>query len=139
MKKILGNVSKIYNIVHDKSIMDEKQGWCKGSKTFFVEIQKELLEVEEVLYKNKKCYLEDELGDVFWDYLNLLKNLESEKMIEMEKVFERCAQKYSQRITNCKNGIDWDETKNTQKEVLKKEQQKFDLTTESKISEKNII
>lgn len=116
------NIEKIYKLVEDKAVIDQNTDWCQGSSTLFAEIRKELDEAESELNDNRKCYLEDELGDILWDYLNLLKNLELEDKIEANKVFERCAKKYTERLKGIKNGHSWDIVKNKQKEELKKEQ-----------------
>lgn len=39
----------------------------------------------EEIPKSRQCYLEDELGDVLWDYLNILTALEKEQGIESGK------------------------------------------------------
>lgn len=121
-KQLLHKFSEILTLVHDKAVIDESENWCKGSSTYFDEIKKELDEVHEELIKNRNVYLEDELGDVLWDYLNLLKNLEKEGKIELENVFERCNKKYSERLIGRKNGELWNDIKKKQKEELEKEQ-----------------
>jgi NTP pyrophosphatase (non-canonical NTP hydrolase) len=42
--------------------------------------------------------LEDELGDVFWDYICLLESLEQNGKIQKDKVFKRCWRKFSERL-----------------------------------------
>lgn len=124
-KNLQNNLQKILALVHDKAVIDQNENWCQGSSTYFEEIHKELDEAKAELGENRKCYLEDELGDVLWDYLNLLKNLEIENKIEIEKVFERCTKKYSERLMGRKNGKSWNDTKESQKRELKKEQEAF--------------
>lgn len=124
-KKISGNLNDIIQLIHDKAVIDQNENWCQGSSTYFAEIRKELDEAETELGENKKCYLEDELGDVLWDYLNLLKNLELEDKIELEKVFERCTKKYSERLRGRKNGKSWNDIKKGQKKELLEEQKKL--------------
>ena len=72
---------------------------------------------------NKQVFLEDELGDVFWDYICLLESLELSGKISKEKVFERCYRKFSERLSifdGSDNG-DWQTVKQKQKERLEKE------------------
>jgi NTP pyrophosphatase (non-canonical NTP hydrolase) len=76
----------------------------------------------------KRVYLEDELGDIFWVFICLLEWLEQEWKIEKQRIFERCYQKFSERIGN--DGLwvaDWDEVKKLQKERLKQEQESLKL------------
>ena len=78
-------------------------------------------EVEEEIRSGRNCFLEDELGDVFWDYLNLLQSLENESQIEIERVFERSFQKYSERWIALQSGTSWNEIKLEQKRKLESE------------------
>jgi NTP pyrophosphatase (non-canonical NTP hydrolase) len=71
----------------------------KGAPTYFDQIRKEIDEAEAENRDKNQVYLEDELGDVFWDYLMLLNALASEgKISSIEKVFERCHKKFTERI-----------------------------------------
>lgn len=83
-------------------------------------------EVKSELHNEKKAYLEDELGDVFWDYICLLESLELRGKIDMMNVFERCYAKYSERLNpdGSDNG-DWAEVKLKQKERLRNEQESY--------------
>lgn len=125
-KDILAHkINKVITLVHEKAVIDASENWCKGSSTYFDGIKEEIDEVQKELKKNRKVYLEDELGDVLWDYLNLLKNLDKENRIEFEKVFERCHKKYSERLTGRKNGELWNDVKKRQKIELIHEQDKL--------------
>jgi hypothetical protein len=66
--------------------------------------------------------LEDELGDIFWDYICLLENFEQDGKISKERVFDRCWTKFSERLSSdgSDNG-DWVEVKKNQKERLREE------------------
>lgn len=121
---MIENIKKLLEIVEDKYNIDSQRDWSKGSITYLDELKKEIAEVEEVINSGYKVYLEDELGDVLWDYFNLLVNLENEEKIDLNKVFERVLKKYSQRITGIKEGISWYDIKEKQKLELKKEQEK---------------
>lgn len=95
----------------------------KWSQTFYDGILDEMDEVKVEIQEWKQVLLEDELGDVFWDYICLLENLEIEGKISKEKVFERCWVKFSERLNpDGSNNWDWQEIKKIQKERLKKEQ-----------------
>lgn len=98
--------------------------WSKGSSTYFKAIFDELDEVSEELHSNRSCYLEDELGDVLWDYLCLLKHLENENKIDINSLFQRASRKYARRIEGILNGEMWDDIKSEQKLLLENEQSK---------------
>ena len=107
-------IEKLLNLARKKNTIDSRHDWSHGSCTYFSELKKELLEVEEELPLGRKCYLEDELGDVLWDYLNALVCLEEEKGINIESVFNRAVQKYQERIAGIENGVSWKKTKEKQ-------------------------
>ncbi len=83
------NIENLLEIVHAKQVSMKTYNWSNDSTTFPQEIRKELNEVELEIAANRTCYLEDELGDVLWDYLNLLQGLENEGKINIETVFSR--------------------------------------------------
>lgn len=96
----------------------------KWSSTFFDGILEEMNEVREELISWKQIYLEDELGDVFWDYICLLETLQKEWKIDVSNVFKRCYIKYSERLNlNGSNKGDWKQVKKEQKQRLELEQQ----------------
>jgi NTP pyrophosphatase (non-canonical NTP hydrolase) len=115
------NISKLFALVESKIKIDEKADWSEGSTTYFQELKKEIDEVSDELDSNRQCYLEDELGDVFWDYLNLLQNLEAEGKILTEKVFERTSKKYEERLAAISSGSSWASIKDKQKLELETE------------------
>lgn len=95
-------------------------------QTYIDALKEELEEVEEEMKENNSVYLEDELWDVFWDYICLLHSLEQEgKITNVWKVFERCYKKFSERINieTWANNQDWKEVKKVQKDMCKKEHQ----------------
>lgn len=95
----------------------------KWSQTFYDGILDEMEEVRFEIQSWKKVFLEDELGDVFWDYICLIENLDVEGKISKEKVFERCWSKFSERLNiDGSNNGNWQEIKQKQKDQLKKEQ-----------------
>jgi len=91
------------------------------SDHFFDAITHEVEEAKKENIPNNSIYLEDELGDILWDYMNLLYFLDQEGKISQENIFERCIKKYSERTEWLKNGILWNDVKYTQKENLEKE------------------
>ncbi|MDC7220055.1 MAG: MazG nucleotide pyrophosphohydrolase domain-containing protein [Spirochaetales bacterium] len=108
-------------IAKRKNLFDQTSTWAEGSKTYLAEIKKELVEVEEELLLNRNNYLEDELGDVLWDYLNILLTLEEERGITVESVLKRACRKYEERISGIESGHSWNSVKEKQKTTLKKE------------------
>jgi NTP pyrophosphatase (non-canonical NTP hydrolase) len=120
----LDNIAALLSVVKTKHKIDQKREWSAGSSTYFDELKKEIEEVGEELNADRQCYLEDELGDVFWDYLNLLYNLEVEGKISLPKVFERALGKYEERIDTISNGGTWSSVKEKQKLKLADELKK---------------
>lgn len=104
-----------------KFLIENKIDFYKWHKTYLDWLRDELKEAEDEIMDNNSVHLEDELWDVFWDYLCLLHSLEDEwKITSVEKVFERCYKKFSGRISDeWKNRGDWGEIKNIQKQELK--------------------
>jgi NTP pyrophosphatase (non-canonical NTP hydrolase) len=122
----------LLNIAKRKSKFDEKNEWANGSQTYLEEIRKELDEVTDEIPKNRNRFLEDELGDVLWDYLNILLALEKENGIKVESVLNRACKKYDERISGIEQGKLWKDIKAVQKEALEQEQP-------SKSSSKHVI
>ncbi len=99
--------------------------------TYFDWIIDELNEVKEEVRENNSVYLEDELGDVFWDYICMLQSLKkSWHITSIVKVFERCYKKLNERISFnrefnwCKRDA-WKIVKQRQKIELKEENDKL--------------
>jgi len=100
---------KLLGIAKRKTVFDETSTWSNGAETYLAEIKNEVDEVIEELPKSRKCYLEDELGDILWDYLNILTALEKE------------VRKYEERISGIEAGNKWSDIT---------EKQKIDLAVE---------
>lgn len=101
----------------------KNNNWYKWSITYLKELIKEIEEAKQELNTNN-VYLEDELGDILWDYLCLLNSLKFEnKITSIEKVLERAYKKFSQRIdeNTWKDRWSWEKIKKKQKEILDKE------------------
>jgi len=48
--------------------------WCQPEK-YIEELYKEIDEVKEEIKYNNAIYLQDELGDIIWDFLGLVESL----------------------------------------------------------------
>lgn len=100
-------------------------GFYRWHKTYIEWVECELKEACDEIRKNNSVYLEDELWDVFWDYICLLNSLKEEGYIEsVENVFKRCDKKFGERIPfvrENKNEWAWWEIKKIQKQELKEE------------------
>lgn len=128
MEQTLQHLKQLILTTQTKEKIDSLKSWNNGngSKTYFDELQKEIQETLIEYKAGNQVHLEDELGDILWDYLNLLTNLQKEGKIEsIEKVFQRANKKYNERITGIQNNINWEETKIKQKAELKQEQEKL--------------
>ncbi|MFZ5949303.1 MAG: MazG nucleotide pyrophosphohydrolase domain-containing protein [Candidatus Rifleibacteriota bacterium] len=112
----------LIEIARRKSEFDKNNNWYAGSSTYLAEIKKEVDEVAEEIPKNRICYLEDELGDVLWDYLNTVLSLEKESGVKIESIVNRACQKYEERLSAIENGISWAEIKQKQKKELEQKQ-----------------
>lgn len=111
----------LLKIAQRKSVFDETNAWFDGAQTYLQAIKKETDEVIEELPKDRACYLEDELADVLWNYLNSLLALEKEAGISTESVLRRACEKYEERIAGIESGELWKEVKARQKQALKAE------------------
>ena len=109
-------IIKLMNLVERKRQIDLDNEWYEGACTYLSEMRKELVEVENELNSNLLSRLEDELGDVLWDYLNLLRCLADEKEISADAVFARAVRKYDERISGIEKGMSWSEIKAEQKQ-----------------------
>lgn len=117
---LLWELKKIANI---KAQRDLKSDWYQGSETYLNALIEEVEEVRFELNSGRKCFLEDELGDLLWDFVCLIEHLEIENKIDKDKVFSRSVKKYSERVIERNKGETWNEVKYRQKVELKKELQ----------------
>lgn len=123
IEKIIALSQKRISYFHT---VENVKNWYQGSATYIEWIKNEIEEVEVEIKNKKYIYLEDELWDVFWDYCCLLESLEAEWKIMKSRVFDRCYQKFSERIgENADSGHNWDAVKILQKERLQKEQEDY--------------
>jgi NTP pyrophosphatase (non-canonical NTP hydrolase) len=114
-------IAQLLDLVYRKNQLDQLGNWSNGSSTYLVEIRKELAEVEDELELDRQCYLEDELGDILWDYLNILQCLKTERDISIDRVFSRAVTKYDERISGIEQGGSWTDVKIIQKARLSRE------------------
>lgn len=112
---------KLLTIAKRKSTFDQNNPWYKGPETYLSGISKEVEEVKQEIPKRRKPYLEDELGDILWDYLNSVLALEKEAGISMDSVLKRACIKYEERIHAIETGGSWSDVKVAQKKRLKSE------------------
>lgn len=118
---------QLLSIARRKSVIDTTSDWFNGSQTYLNEMRTELDEVLEEIPLNRRCYLEQELGDLLWDYLNLLLALESETEIQLESVLERACIKFEQRVNGLENGLSWSDIKARQKASSTEEQRNWEM------------
>ena len=118
-------IDSLFSLAKRKYGIDSSKKTLQGSQTYFEEISKELEEVKQALETSYGPSIEDELGDVLWDFCNLLENLEQEEKITIKDVFKRAQEKYSQRILGVEQGLNWNDIKKDQKAQLEQEENVF--------------
>lgn len=114
---------KLLRVARRKAAFDQTNPWYSGSETYLAAIRTELDEVVEEIPKQRVCFLEDELADLLWNYLNILQALEKEAGIDSASVISRAYRKYEERITGIESGELWQEIKEKQKRALATEQE----------------
>lgn len=112
---------KLLNLAKRKSDFDEDNDWYQGSGTYIASIQREIDELIEEIPNNRRCYLEEEIGDVLWNYLNIMLALEKEGKIDLISALSRTVQKYHERMEGIEAGKNWKDIKAQQKLVLAEE------------------
>ncbi len=119
IQKIIDFVKIRINSLHN---IDDEQ-FYEWHKTFLNWIKNEIQEVEEEIKPENKVYLEDELGDIFWDYMCMIYSMEQEWLINADQIFERAYKKFSERIQENWKWHKWKrgEIKEKQKQELKDE------------------
>ena len=116
--------NELLAIAKRKTRFDINNTNSQSVETYLSGIKSEVDEVIEEMPKSRQCYLEDELGDILWDYLNVLTTLEKETGISTKSVLERACHKYEERISGIESGMAWDDVKDKQKIALANEHQK---------------
>ena len=97
---------------------DITNSWYNRSETYLSEIKNEVEEVIEKIPKQRNCYLEEELGDVLWDYLSILLASEKESGINISSVLSRACTKYEKRISGIESGQLWADIESKKKASL---------------------
>ena len=115
------HIIELLALAKTKSLIDQESGWASGAETYLDALAEEVGEVKDELYSDRECYLEDELADLLWNYLNALQVLENQQKISIEKVFARASTKYRQRIEGIQDGQRWADIKARQKQQLAQE------------------
>ena len=112
-------------IAKRKLNFDQNNLFSNGSTTYLAEMKKEIDEVLEEISQSRNCYLEEELGDVLWDYLNVLAAMEKETGINPQAVLARACKKYDERVSGIEVGEFWENIKERQKLRLAAEQKDY--------------
>ncbi|KZN62110.1 hypothetical protein N473_21430 [Pseudoalteromonas luteoviolacea CPMOR-1] len=118
------DLKSLLDIAKRKYVYDQTNSWYSGSETYLSALKDELAEVLEEIPKQRICHLEDELGDILWNYLNIILALEKESGIDMHSIFNRAVKKYEQRVSTIEQGGSWLGVKEKQKKMLEEEQSK---------------
>lgn len=114
-------IEELFDVVRRKYTIDQKGTWSNGSSTYLSAMKAEIQEVEDELQQDRICFIEDELGDILWDYLHVLNCLEHEKGIDISSVVKRALKKYDERISGIENNTSWTKIKRLQKGRLEEE------------------
>ena len=110
------SITDFIHLVEKKSIW--QQDLYNKPTTYITGILSEIQEVSDEIRPDNIVFLEDELGDIFWDYCNLLLCLQKEwKIRSWQDVFVRARRKYTERV----DSGDRDTTKRQQKSILQSE------------------
>ncbi len=126
MGSFISDLSAILSLVEKRIkflCQQPNHPFFKGHITYLSGLKDEISEMEMEINQDRQVYLEDELGDVLWDYLCLLQTLSEEKHIDRDRVLQRCLVKFSERIApdGTENPEKWEIIKQRQKESLEKE------------------
>lgn len=114
-------VAALQLVAQEKAKRDLAGTWFKGSETYLDALSDEIVEVRAELDSNRQCFLEDELGDLLWDFVCLIEHLELEGKINKKQVFKRALKKYSERVTFRAEDETWESIKKKQKVELQQE------------------
>jgi len=102
------------------------------ARKYFKEIKEEVDEAIEEFKKDNAVHLEDELGDIFWDYVMLLQVLKRDGYIRsIENVFTHAEEKFTDRLgfvhlDKKVNSEDyWNDVKKKQKIQLKRDHEEL--------------
>lgn len=114
---------RLLQLAQAKQLFDQTNDWANGSANYLDGIVQELAEARDEYAQGRICYLEDELGDILWDYLNAVLAMEPEKGITLTSVLNRAVCKYDERMQAITGGSSWAAIKEKQKASLAQEYQ----------------
>ncbi len=114
----MNELQQLLQIAKRKHQIDQRSGWGQGGLTYLHDIKTEVDEVLEEMPKARRCYLEDELADVLWNYVNVLTALDSRGEIAIESVLRRACDKFEQRVAGIESGQSWQAIKVRQQAEL---------------------
>ncbi|MCC8255818.1 MazG nucleotide pyrophosphohydrolase domain-containing protein [Vibrio campbellii] len=117
-------LGELESIAEAKSKRDLEGTWFKGSDTYLQAMIDEVQEVRAEIITNRQCFIEDELGDLLWNFVCVLQHLELENKIDKRKVYQRVVQKYRDRVTERLPNETWEDVKKRQKSALLQEAKK---------------
>ncbi len=132
-KEILQSIEVLLNL-GDKNL--QKNPWVQRediTDVYFNELPGEIEEAKAEHKKNNAVYLEDELGDILWDYIMLLKTLQRDGYIrDINNVFTHAVEKYEERYDFLDMSVGdegyegyWERIKEKQKARLKEKHETY--------------
>ncbi|MCT4617018.1 MAG: hypothetical protein N4A38_02290 [Candidatus Gracilibacteria bacterium] len=126
MEKLFEKLIKLAKENNDKNVFRGMD-----ARDYFECFDSELKEAKQELKDNNVIYLEDELGDLLWIFMNLLIKFEKDGLIVSgESLLNRVYEKFLQRINEVDNKNEeekyaaWDKIKSKQKQELLAEHNK---------------
>lgn len=128
---MINNIPKFFELAERKcqannKLAKEMPGYMDNGdwnthEMYIKAIAEELKETSHEIKDKNSIYLENELWDIFWTYINLLHTLDKKWYIKSEKVFDRSFKKFQERISGLENGLTWEQVKEKQNTNLKQE------------------
>ncbi len=119
----MSDLERLFELAKRKHAIDQQSGWGEHGLTYLNDIKAEVDEVLEERPRLRRCYLEDELADVIWNYVNVLTAFEHNGEIEINSLLKRACDKYQQRVDGIESGIKWQQIKVLQQQQLANEHQ----------------
>jgi NTP pyrophosphatase (non-canonical NTP hydrolase) len=125
---ILQSIKKLLEIGKPFFKRDSWLGSDDISDIYFDGIFDEVQEARDEFKKDNVVKLEDELGDIFWNYIMLLQTLERKGYIRsIENVFTHAEEKFIERLgfiyldKKVNSSVYWDTVKKKQKKRIEEE------------------
>ena len=100
------SIEALISLVERKNQIDQNATWSNGSSTYQEEIKNELEEVQAEIGQNRVPALEEELGDVLWDYLNWCVVWKRKSRFPSIQCYD-APSKYRERIDAIESGGTW--------------------------------